>query len=378
MAPLATSDPAIHLVRAAALLLACALFTIDAARAQDAEAPCATPPRFADVAADWRLDFTYVDGATGALTFVEHMGGGGALIDYDNDGDLDVAIAQGQPLGAASTLLRPPPAAMQPLGLRLYRNDLGIDADGAPRPRFVDVTRRAGLARGPAVYGMGLAAGDVDRDGFVDLYLTAWGANVLWRNRGDGTFEDATASAGAGDARWTVSASFVDLDADGWLDLYLANYVDFTLGAHAPCASAGGAPEYCGPLSYRPVVDRLLRNRGDGSFDDVTVAAGVGAAEPAHGLGVLATDVDGDGRSELYVANDSTPNVLWQRAPGASGALALVDEALFAGLAVNGAGFAEASMGVDGVDLDRDGREDLVITHLHRESNTLYLNRGGF
>jgi hypothetical protein len=303
---------------------------------------------------------------SGERYFAEIGGSGAALVDYDNDGDLDVYLVQGEMLGDGLPATLPPPAAP---GDRLFRND-PVAASGAPtRARFVDVTERAGVrARG---YGMGVAAGDIDNDGWVDLYVTNLGPNQMLRNRGDGTFVDVTVASATGDPGWSISAAFVDLDLDGWLDLYVANYTEYRLALDKACYSATGARDYCSPLAYQPQPDRLYRNRRDGSFEDVGAAFGI--ASPArNGLGVATGDFDADGRPDLYVANDQMPNTLWlNRGPGA-----VSDGALLAGCAVNEVGLAEASMGVAVADFDGDGSDDVFTTHLSGETNTLYLNDG--
>ena len=322
---------------------------------------------FVDRAADVGLDFVHFNGMTGQRYFAEPIGSGGALFDYDNDGDLDVYLVQGHLLGEDATIEEAvfPPRHLLPLVDRLYRNDL-VETGAL---HFTDVTEASGLeATG---YGMGVATGDYDNDGDVDLYVTNWGANQLWRNNGDGTFADVTQQSGVADPRWSVSASFVDVDRDGWLDLYVVNYVNFTLATHKTCSTAGGRLDYCGPLSYDSEPDRLFRNRGDGTFEDVSGRAGILAAYRS-GLGVVAADFDDDGWMDLYVANDGMANFLWLN----QGEGRFRDRAVLAGAAVNFQGVAEASMGVDAGDLDNDRDEDLFMTHLIQESNTLYLNDG--
>jgi hypothetical protein len=320
---------------------------------------------FREAAEATGLVFTHDNGMIGQFYLPEITGAGGAMFDYDNDGDLDVYLVQGVPLGSE------PGDTGTAAGQsdRLFRNDLRVEPDGSRTLRFVDVTETSGVdATG---YGMGVATGDYDNDGWVDLYVTNFGPNQLLRNRGDGTFEDVTAAAGAGDSRWSVPATFFDYDHDGWLDLYVGNYVDYSHAVNKICRSASGVADYCSPNVYGSVLDRLLHNRGDGTFENVTTRAGLSKAY-GNALGVIPTDFDNDGFIDLFVANDGTDNQLWMN----RGDGTFADEALLRGCAVNMEGRAEASMGVDAGDFDRDGDEDLFITHLKHETNTLYLNRG--
>jgi hypothetical protein len=316
--------------------------------------------------------FDHFNGMSGEFFFHEMMGAGAGLVDFDRDGDLDLYLVQGHMLGAGKSLRDAllPPSDAPPFRDRLFRNDLEIHADGQRSLRFVDVTAASGLdARG---YGMGVAVGDVDGDGWPDLYTTNFRENQLWRNRGDGTFEDATAAAGVGDRRWSVPAVFWDYDRDGDLDLYVGNYVDFSEATQKRCTTELGGPNYCGPLSFEPQEDALYRNRGDGTFEDVTGRAGLRSAPAGGALGAVAGDFNGDGWPDLYVANDGVPNHLWIN----HGDGTFSNEALLAGAAVNRNGQPEGSMGLDAGDIDGDGDEDLFMTHLQRETNTLYRNAG--
>lgn len=355
-----------------------ALFACLAAACGGPAAPSATEPptadpaadapstvRFTDIAAEAGLRFVHVNGMAGQRSFVEMMGSGGGWLDYDNDGDLDAYLVQGAPVGDGGTPAVPP-------GGRLFRNDGERQPDGSLTPRFTDVTEASGIRS--LAYGMGLATGDYDNDGWTDLYLTHWGANQLYRNRGDGSFEDVTARAGAGldDARWSTAASFVDYDRDGWLDLLVVNYVDYRLANDHPCfAATTGRPDYCGPASYKPAGDRLLRNRGDGSFEDVTLPVGVGARD-ASGLGSAIGDLNADGYADLFVANDAMENDLWVNQAGKG----FENQGALSGTARNREGVLEANMGVALADLDGDADEDLFVTHLKGETNTLYINDG--
>jgi hypothetical protein len=319
---------------------------------------------FRDAAAETGLRFHHFTGAAGRYYMPEIMGSGAALLDYDNDGDLDVYLVQGAPLEPGGKPLFPPPVGWQP-GNRLFRNELVPSGT----LRFTDVTAAAGV--GHIGYGMGAATGDFDGDGFLDLYVTNFGANVLYRNTGDGAFRDVTREAGAGDPRWSSSASFVDYDRDGRLDLFVANYVDFTVRGNKRCYAATGELDYCTPKVYRPVPSRLLRNLGGGRFEDATERAGIGAAY-GPGLGVVAADFNGDGWPDFYVANDTAANLLWLNQRNG----AFREAALESGAAYAADGMARAGMGVSAADFDGDGDDDIVVTNLTREGLTLFRNDG--
>ena len=333
-------------------------------------------PYFVEVGSDSGFDFVHFNGMSGKLYFNEMVGPGGALLDYDNDGDLDIFVVQGSmlPISEDPTKSLFPPHHPQPFSDRLYRNELGSEGGSL---RFTDVTEASGLAamaesdgedRG---YGMGVASGDYDNDGFIDLYVTRLGGNQLLRNLGDGTFRDVTATAGADDMRWSVSATFLDYDRDEWLDLFIGNYVDFSLASNKQCRAATGSADYCGPLSFPSQPDRLLHNRGDGTFEEVTRRAGL-LDDFGGALGVVAADLDLDGWMDLYVANDGVANQMWIN--GGDGTFS--NEAVFGGSALNQEGHPEAGMGVDAGDVDNDGDEDLFLAHLSKETNTLYRNNG--
>ena len=317
-----------------------------------AQAP--EPPLFVESAATTGLVFTHVNGAAGRYYMPEVMGAGLALFDYDNDGDLDVFLVQGGPLAAG-------PASPTS---RLFRNDL---AGG--RLRFTDVTERAGV--GLRAYGMGAAVGDYDGDGDLDLLVTAFGPETLFRNNGNGTFTDVTKEAGVGDSLWSTSAAFVDHDRDGDLDLFVANYLDFTIAGNKLCHDSVGARDYCTPRAYRPVPDRFYRNEGNGRFVEATESAGISKADGA-GLGVSVGDYDGDRWLDLYVANDATPNQLWINWRDGT----FVDEGPPSGAALNAAGNPEGSMGIASGDYDADGDEDLFVTNIAGETFALYRNDG--
>jgi hypothetical protein len=324
---------------------------------------------FVESAREAGIDFTHVNGMSGRFDYPEIFAPGVALFDFDNDGDLDVYISQGGTLDADAGTATQPHAPDGSVSDRLYRNDLAIGRDGQRTLQFVDVTRRSGLsARG---YGMGAAAGDVDNDGCVDLYLTRYGHGEMFRNNCDGTFTDVSSRTGTGDVGWAVSASFVDYDRDGWLDLYVGSYVHYDVRSHVDCFSMSGRRNYCAPDAYRAQPGHLYRNQGGGVFTDVTGTALVPRAfGPA--LGISSADFNGDGWPDIYVANDGAANQLWI----SQGGRGFRETALLSGTAVNGDGKPEASMGLDAGDFDADGDEDLLIANLTGEGMTLYQNDG--
>ncbi|MGC1953098.1 MAG: CRTAC1 family protein [Gammaproteobacteria bacterium] len=324
-------------------------------------------PVFSERGAELGIGFEHFNGMLGKFYFPEIVGAGAALFDCDNDGDLDLYLVQGATLEEGEA--RSPRSAGRILSDQLYRNDRMVQADGTPRLYFTDITAASGIQEHD--YGMGAAAGDIDNDGFVDLYVTNFGANRVWHNEGNCTFKDWTVRAGVGDPRWSVSAAFFDYDRDGWLDLFVGNYVDFTLANHRPCYAPTSAQDYCSPQIYEPLQNRLYRNRGDGTFQDVSVQAGI-SRESGGALGVVTADLNGDGWADIYVANDGRPNQLWVNQRDGT----FEDDALLAGAAVNRDGAAEGSMGVDAADFDGDGDEDLFMTHISDETNTVYVNDG--
>ena len=281
----------------------------------------------------------------GTYALPEVIGSGVALLDYDNDDALDVLHVR----------FPSPDEADAPAPNRLFRQQ--------PDGTFVDVTESAGI--GHEGYGQGVAIGDVDNDGDVDVYVTNYGdTDVFYRNNGDGTF--VLQEAGLSNEAWGTSATFGDYDRDGDLDLYVANYVQFN--PEAVCRGKHGAPDYCNPKIFEPAADRLFRNNGDGTFADVTQLAGI-AAMPARGLGVVCLDLTGDGWADFYVANDGEANQLWVNQRDGT----FAEEAILYGLAFNAYGQPEGSMGIAVGDVNGDTRPDLLLTHLTGETNTLYV-----
>ena len=328
-------------------------------------------PIFDELAERAGLKFRHFNGMTGKLFLPEVMGAGAALFDFDNDGDLDVFLVQGSALEASDQPARTPfpwRELGEPRG-RLFRNDLAVTKDGSRSLHFTDVTDKSGIVANR--YGMGVAVGDINNDGWPDLYLTNLGSNQMYLNKGDGAFVDVTRKTGTDDPRWSTSAVFFDYDRDGWLDLMVVNYADFSVANSPTCYAATSAKDYCTPRVFRAPGNRLFHNKGDGTFEDVTIAAGVDK-EFGHGLGVVAADFDGDGWIDIYVANDGDPNQLWMNQRDGT----FKNEALLAGAALNRNGQAEAGMGVDAGDFDGNGTEDIFVTHLMDETNTLYMNLG--
>jgi hypothetical protein len=312
------------------------------------------------------LRFVHDNGGRGQFYLPEIMGSGVALFDYDGDGDLDVYLVQGRPLDGADAATG---TNGRPRGNRLFRNDLTIDANGRHTMHFVDVTEQAHL--GSDAVGMGVAVGDYDNDGRLDLYVTNFGSSVLYHNNGDGTFTDVTRAAGVDNGRWGTSAAWLDYDRDGYLDLFIANYVDFTVANNKLCYDPVGTRDYCAPKAYKPVPARLFHNDRNGHFTDVSEAAGITRAY-GNGLGVAIGDYDGDGWPDIYVANDATPNQLWINKHDGT----FEDRGLISGTALSAQGNPEGSMGIASGDYDNDGDEDLFVTNLVGESHALYVNDG--
>lgn len=367
----------------ATALLGCLLAVPASPRiAQATETSGATPPTPSPLLVD-RTDalgvtFRHDDGASGRRLLPEIMGPGVALFDYDGDGDLDLYLVQSGTLVDPATegaggdqnngadpgtgkLLAPD---RRPQADRLFRNDLRLRADGSPMLHFTDVTEAVGLdARG---YGQGVAIGDVDGNGYPDVYLTNVGPNELWLSDGK-RFRRAPRS-GTEDARWSTSATLFDADLDGDLDLYVTNYAVWSVGGAVRCFATNSRRDYCGPASYPPERDGFYLNRGDGTFESALEP--LLAEHPGAGLGVVTLDADRDGRLDLFVANDGMVNRLWLNRR-TTGGFEFVEDGLLAGVAVNSQGQAEASMGVAIGDLDNDLDLDLFLSHLDGETDTL-------
>ncbi|QOY87484.1 CRTAC1 family protein [Paludibaculum fermentans] len=301
------------------------------------------------------LPFRLNNAATPEKHQIETVPGGVALLDYDGDGKLDIFLVNGAP---QPSLKKSAPQWFN----RLYRN-LG-------NFRFEDVTLKAGLSG--EGYGMGAAAGDFDNDGHTDLLVTSVGFSRLYRNRGDGTFEDVTAKAGIPATGWPISAGWLDYDNDGFLDLFIVNYCHWDPATEPFCGDAkAGFRTYCHPKSYRGLPNTLLHNKGNGTFTDVSGSSGIGA-RLGKGMAVAFADYNGDGRLDIAVLNDTTPNLLYRNEGGGR----FTEVGMASGIAIMDDGKVVSSMGADFRDIDNDGRPDLFLTALANETFPLFRNLG--
>ena len=326
-----------------------------------AAAPSVPEVTFTDITPASGIDFKHENSPTSNKYLLETMGGGVALLDYDNDGRLDVFFTSGAKLDDPMAPGQRPDKSDRRYWNRLYHQK----SDGA----FEDVTEKAGLTGRPqGLYGMGVAVGDYDNDGFEDLYVTSYGGNTLYHNNGDGTFTDVTARAGVGASGWSASAGFFDADNDGRLDLFVTRYVDWTFEPNRYCGEKKpGYRAYCHPDNYDAVTNLLYHNNGDGTFTDVSARAGIAAAS-GKGLGVAFADYDDDGFTDVFVANDSVQSFLFHN----NGNGTFTELGLLAGVGFNEDGKTFAGMGVDFADYDNDGRPDLVVTDLSNERYRLF------
>ena len=314
----------------------------------------AAAPWFVEEAKARGLDFTHVSGFAGRPLLPEITGSGGALADLDGDGDLDAYLVQ-----AGS--LHPDDAYSRPAN-RLFLNNGG---------RFVEAPQANGAD--DTGYGMGVAAGDYDGDGDIDLYVTNVGPNVLYRNDGGGNFEDVSAAAGVDDPAWSTSAVFADFDADGDLDLFATNYIHWAIESELNCYS-GSVLTYCPPQNYNaPAQDRLYRNNGDGTFTDVSEASGISRVF-GNGFGVVGADFNDDGRTDLFIANDQMVDQLWLN----QGGLRFEEAAALWGCAVDEHGLAKAGMGVAAADVDDDGDTDVMVTNITGQTDSFFRNEGTY
>ena len=316
--------------------------------------------KFTDETSALGINFEYVASHTSKKYLIETMGSGVALFDYDNDGRLDIFVANGTPLKDPTPKGTIPQKAGPNDWNRLYHQK----SDGT----FEDVTEKAGLQG--VGYGMGVAVGDYDNDGFEDLYVTAYGGNRLYHNNGDGTFADVTVRAGVAGNGWSTSAAWVDLDGDGLLDLVVLRYIQWDFDDIWCGERREGYRAYCHPDIFRAIAPLVYHNDGKGHFTEIAEKAGLGL--PGKELGIAFVDYDGDGRIDLFIANDSMPEFLYHN----KGAAKFEEVALSAGVAVDGEGHSYAGMGVDFADYNNDGLPDLVVTDLAIQMYALYRNNG--
>jgi enediyne biosynthesis protein E4 len=333
------------------LVSAACLVTARGVRPQSA-AKEARPFEFVDITGQAGIRWGAKQLAPGLRYLIETMGGGGGFLDYNNDGLLDIYLVSYTQTAAPDAKARPKDA--------LYRNN----GDGT----FTDVTEAAGIDNSLA--GMGLAAGDYNNDGHADIYVTAYGASRLYRNNGNGTFTDVTEKAGVNNRMWGASAAFFDADADGHLDLFVSNYLDFDPSGKVPCDFFEGRP-YCYISKFKGLPPVLYRNNRDGTFTDVSAKSGV-AAHRGKGLGVVTFDYDGDGRADIFQANDSDPNFLFRN----NGDWTFKEVAFVAECALDPNGAERGGMGVDAEDVDGDGHLELFVTNFSQQTNAFWHNNG--
>jgi hypothetical protein len=315
---------------------------------------------YTDVTSALNINFEYVASHTTKKYLIETMGSGVALFDYDNDGRLDIFVVNGAPLSDPT----PKGTIPQKAGPRDWNRLFHQRKDGT----FEDVTEKAGLQG--VGYGMGVAVGDYDNDGFEDLYVTAYGGNKLYHNNGDGTFSDVTERAGVAGGGWSTSAAWVDLDGDGLLDLVVLRYLQWDFDDIYCGERREGYRSYCHPDSFRPIAPLVYHNNGKGHFTEIAQKAGLSL--PCKGLGIALADYDRDGRIDLFFANDSMPEFLYHN----KGTGTFEEVALQSGVAVDSEGHSYAGMGVDFADYNNDGLPDLVVTDLASQIYALYRNNG--
>ncbi len=334
-------------MKQAVLCIPCLLFACSDSQEPTQEVDQINQPWFEDVAKEWGVDFTYQNGAEGNFQIKEVTGGGAALFDYDNDGDVDLYIVQGTGVE----------------GNALFEN---VDS------KFVN--RSKGSGADDKGYGIGVTTGDYDNDGDVDLYVTNIGVNALLRNDGNGKFTDVTTFSGTEDEGFSACSAFGDLDGDGDLDLVVTKYLDVELITDRECLNARSQRTYCNPTIYHaPMHDSLFVNNGDGTFTDATESSGFSKLK-GTGLGVFISDLTSDNLPDIFIANDAMPDRLWVN----QGNGTFVDEAMSRNIAMDDSGVAKAGMGATPVDIDQDGDFDILVANIYGETDSFYRNDGDY
>lgn len=316
--------------------------------------------RLLDVTESSGLEFQHQNGQIGEFWLAEILGSGVAVLDFNQDGLLDVWLVQSGSLSYREESVE-------------LRDRLFLNSSTKGQLRFEAIALE--LSPDASEYGMGIATGDIDADGDLDVFLANYGQNQLFENRGDGTFRDVTENSGLVGKAWSIAGSFFDYDSDGLLDLYVVNYVDFTLENHKECLGISNRADYCAPSAYTPVSDKLYKNEGAFKFRDVSGETNV-SSEVGPGLGSISVDFNRDGAIDIYIANDPSRNFMWRNQDNKR----FTEAAVSLGTALNADGKSEASMGLDAEDFDSDCDVDLFTTNLTVESNTLWVNsdRGWF
>jgi enediyne biosynthesis protein E4 len=344
----------------ATLVFAAGALAFSHSSVPSAEEAAPRPGWFVDVTSSRGVNFQYLASHTSRKYLPETMGAGVALFDYDNDGRLDIFLVNGAPLADPTAK----GTVAEKSGPKYWNRLFHQKADGV----FEDVTEKAGLQG--SGYGMGVAVGDYDNDGFEDLYVTALGGNKLYHNNGNGTFSDVTEKAGVAGSGWSTSAAWIDLDNDGLLDLIVLRYVqwdfdDIWCGEHKE-----GFRSYCHPDIFKPISPLVFRNDGDGHFTEVSQK--IGLSKPGKGLGIAFGDYDHDGKIDVFIANDSMVEFLYHN----KGDGKFEEVGLLLQVAVDGDGHTYAGMGVDFADYNNDGWPDLLVTDLANQRYALYKNNG--
>jgi enediyne biosynthesis protein E4 len=349
-----------HRSASASLFVLLVVFTSAGQTSDSLRPKSPLPAKFVDVTSSLGVSFQHAAPHTSKKYLLETMGSGVALFDYDNDGRLDLFVVNGAEISDPS----PPGTVPQKTGAKYWNHLYHQKSDGT----FEDVTEKSGLQG--VGYGMGVVVGDYDNDGFEDLFVTGYGGNHLYHNNGNGTFTDATEKTGVAGSGWSTSAAWVDLDGDGLLDLVVVRYLQWDFTDIWCGERKQGYRSFCHPDEFQAVAPLVYHNDGNGHFNEITKQAGFG--RPSKGLGIAIADFNGDGHIDVFIANDSIPEFLYQNKSDGT----FEEVGLFAGVGVDGDGHAYAGMGVDFADYDNDGLPDIAISDLAYQKYSLYHNNG--